>query len=288
MPRNSATRAGNPYDEADLADYYSALDYSGTFRLAVRDLPNIIARHVTGCTALDFACGGGRSTRFLKALGFETVGVDISPQMLANALRRDPDGVYERVGDADLSALAGRSFDLILSAFPFSATRTQEKVRAILTEFSKLLAPDGRVVLVESSDRLYRHEWLSFSTLAFPENANAKSGDRVAIVFRDRMDEPVFDTLWTDEDYRQSFDAAGLAHLETHRPLAGDGDLGPWVSERKIPPWVIYVLCAERQDSSSSHRDFFAKERTRRSGPLCRVSRMDSCRLARRVARAGS
>lgn len=244
MRRSSAPVAGNPYDDAELAEYYSALDYSGTFLLAVRDLPEIIARHVTGRTALDFACGGGRSTRFLKTLGFNVVGVDISPQMLANAVQRDPDGVYELVGDVDLSVLAGRSFDLILSAFPFSTTRTQKKVRDILTEFSKLLAPEGRLVLVESSDRLYRHEWLSFSTLAYPENAEAKSGDPVAIVFRDRMDEPVFDTLWTDEDYRESFETVGLRHLETHRPLARKQDPEPWISEREFPPWVIYVLSA--------------------------------------------
>jgi hypothetical protein len=58
------------------------------------------------------------------------------------------------------------------------------------------------------------------------------------------MDEPVFDTLWTDQDYRESFEAAGLERLETHRPLAHDGDPEPWISERKIPPWVIYVLSA--------------------------------------------
>jgi hypothetical protein len=52
-------------------------------------------------------------------------------------------------------------------------------VRNILTEFAKLLAPDGRVVLVEASDRLYQHEWVSFSTSAYPENAEAKSGDPV-------------------------------------------------------------------------------------------------------------
>jgi SAM-dependent methyltransferase len=236
----------NPYSDTDLADYYSGLDYIGTFQLAVRDLPDIIARQVEGSTALDFACGGGRSTRFLKALGFDTIGADISQRMLANAMRRDPEGVYLLVGDGDLSSLAGSSFNLILSAFPFSATTTQDKVRAILSELRNLLAPEGRLVVIEATDALYRHEWLSFSTSAYPENAAAKSGDPVPIVFRDRMDQPVFDILWTDEDYRRSFEAVGLRPLEVHRPLARDDDPDPWVSEREIPPWVIYVLSASR------------------------------------------
>lgn len=243
MP-NSTTVGDNPYDDADLADYYSDLNYSGTFQLAVRDLPEIIARHVTGRAALDFACGGGRSTRFLKALGFNTMGVDISEPMLANAVRQDPNGVYNLVGDGDLSTLSGRSFDLILSAFPFSATPTQDKVRAILSEFVNLLAKEGHLILIEASDSLYRHEWLSFSTSAYPENAAAKSGDPVPIAFRDRIDQPVVDILWTDADYRRSFDAVGLRHLETHRPLARNEDQDPWISEREISPWVVYVLSA--------------------------------------------
>jgi trans-aconitate methyltransferase len=59
---------------------------------------------VTGGKALDFACGCGRSTRFLKTLGFGTTGVDMSAAMLANARRRDPGGNYLQVDDGDLVA----------------------------------------------------------------------------------------------------------------------------------------------------------------------------------------
>lgn len=242
MTEPDAIRPAHPYNESDLADYYSALDYEGTFSLAVRDLPEIIARHVTGRTALDFACGGGRSTRFLKSLGFDTVGADISEAMLANAVERDPEGPYLLVGDADLSALDGRTFDLVHSAFPFCTTEKQETIRANLAALRTTLAPDSRLIVVEPTAILYQCEWLSFSTADFPENASAKSGDPVGAIFRDRTDSPVYDILWTDADYRQSFEAAGLRLLETHLPLARDDDPEPWISERDIAPWVIYVL----------------------------------------------
>ena len=242
MTEPNSFRRAQPYDDVELADYYSSLDYRGTFGLAVRDLPEIIARQATGSTALDFACGGGRSARFLKSLGFETVGVDISQAMLANAVERDPGGQYLLVGDADLSALSGRTFDLVHSAFPFCSTKTREKMRVILNELKNALAPEGCLIVVEPTDDFYRCEWLSFSTAAFAENMTAKSGDPVGAVFRDRMDQPVYDTLWTDEDYRQSFEAVGLRLLETHLPRARYDDPEPWVSERDIAPWVIYVL----------------------------------------------
>ncbi len=53
---------------------------------------------------------------------------------------------------------------------------------------------------------------------------------------------PVEDVLWTDEDYRELYAAAGLEVLEIHRPLGGESDPCSWVSETRVSPWVIYVL----------------------------------------------
>lgn len=69
------------------------------------DLPAIIATHVGGRAALDFGCGAGRSTRFLKRLGFDAIGIDVSSQMIELARGADPDGRYQLVGDADLRAI---------------------------------------------------------------------------------------------------------------------------------------------------------------------------------------
>lgn len=236
------TAGSNPYTDDEVADFYSGLDYAGTYHLAVRDLPDIIARQVTGRSALDFACGAGRSTRLLTSLGFEAVGVDMSRHMLAHARRKDPAGHYALIPDGDLSSLADKAFDLVHSAFPLGNATSRERIQAILAQFRRVMAPGGRVIVIEATEALYRHEWLSFSTAAYSENARATSGDPVRIAFRERMDQPVVDVLWTDEDYRRSFKAAGLTLLETHLPLADEGDPLPWVSEREIAPWVIYVL----------------------------------------------
>ena len=244
MTASTTARGANPYIESDIAEYYSHLDYGGTYGLAVRDLPDIVARHVTGTRALDFACGVGRSTRFLKSLGFDAVGVDISKPMLAHARRLDPAGEYHLVGDGDLEPVADRSFDLVLSAFPFGNTTSLDKVTSILARLRAVLAPAGRLVVIEATPDLYRHEWLSFSTAGFAENATAASGDSVRVAFRDRIDRPVVDVLWTDGDFRRCFAAAGLRPLEMLLPRGRDDDREPWVSERAVAPWVVYVLDA--------------------------------------------
>ena len=240
----STTLGSNPYVVADIADFYSGLDYSGTYHLAVSELPDIVARQITGRSALDFACGCGRSARLLRSLGFDVLGVDMSLPMLEHARHNDPNGSYALIGDGDLSSLSSHSFDLVHSAFPLCNATSLERIQSILAQFNRVLAPDGRVIVVEATDALYRHEWLSFSTAAFPENGDAKSGDPVRVAFRERLDQPVVDVLWTDEDYRRSFAAAGLRLLETHLPLAREDDPQPWISEREVAPWVVYVLAS--------------------------------------------
>ncbi len=104
----------NVYDDKARADAYAKLEFPGTYYLAYRDLPAVIGEHVQGTKALDFGCGTGRSTRFLRKLGFDSVvGVDIAEQMVVQARERDPQGEYRLVPDGDLSELAAGTYDLV-------------------------------------------------------------------------------------------------------------------------------------------------------------------------------
>jgi SAM-dependent methyltransferase len=235
----------NVYDDATRARAYAGLALPGTYSLAYRDLPEIIARYVRGRTALDFGCGAGRSTRFLRALGFELVGVDIASPMLERARELDPGGDYRLVPEGGLDGLAPRRFDLVLSAFTFDNVPGMEEKVALFRSLASRLADGGRIVNVVSSPEIYLHEWSSFSTRDFPENRAAKSGDRVRIVMLDVEDaRPVEDILWTDVDYREVYRRAGLAVLATYRPLGKPTEPHAWVSETEIAPWTVYVLGA--------------------------------------------
>ena len=233
----------NVYDDRTRAEAYAALEFPGTYYLAFRDLPKIILEHVRGSQALDFGCGAGRSTRFLRQLGFDTVGVDIAAPMLARARERDPEGDYRLVPDGDLTGLPAGAYDLILSAFTFDNIPTLEKKVTLLTALKQLLKPGGVLVNLVSAPEIYLHEWASFSTRAFPHNRTARNGDKVHIVMLDVTDSrPVEDILWTDEAYQEAFERSGFAPRRTYRPLGQPADAISWVSETTIAPWVIYVL----------------------------------------------
>src|SRR5579871_6309069 len=109
----------NCYDDSARADAYARLEFPNTYYLAYRDLAAIIGRHVDGRRALDFGCGTGRSTRFVRQLGFDVTGVDIASEMIAKARALDHSGDYRLLGPMGLGDLPRRRYDLVTCVFPF-------------------------------------------------------------------------------------------------------------------------------------------------------------------------
>src|SRR5512135_41393 len=136
----------NVYDDKARADAYAALEFPGTYYLAFRDVPRILREHIRGRKAVDFGCGTGRSTRFLRNLGYDVVGVDISAQMLAQAQVRDPEGEYRLVPDGDVGGLSPNSYDLVFSAFTFDNVPTMERKVTLFRSLGRLLKSHGRIV----------------------------------------------------------------------------------------------------------------------------------------------
>lgn len=243
----------NVYEDTRRAESYSKLEFPGTYYLAYRDIPEIIRAHVKGSRALDFGCGAGRSTRFVRALGFETVGVDISPDMIRRAKEIDSEGDYRLIEDGRLGLWDGPTFDLVQSIFTFDNIPTMEKKVALFREFRTLLKPGGRVLHLASSPEIYWHEWASFTTKDFPENRGARTGDKVKIVMTDVEDRrPVEDILWMPEAYCEVFRQAALQIVRTYQPLGRADEPMTWVSEVAVAPWTIYVLKKGRQVSPKS------------------------------------
>jgi len=232
---------GNVYEDEERARAYATLQFPGTYYLAFRDLPALIRRYNHGSRALDFGCGTGRSTRFLKNLGLNVIGADISHAMLDQARALDPSGEYHLVRNTIAGEFAPGSFDVVLAAFTFDNMPTEAKAGA-LSAMRTFLASDGCLVLVVSSPAIYVNEWASFSTRDFPENRHAADGDRVRIIMLDVPDRrPVEDVFCTDAHYRRLFEGAGLRVLDVHSPLATGKEATQWISETTTAAWTIYV-----------------------------------------------
>jgi SAM-dependent methyltransferase len=236
----------NCYEDEHRAAAYAKLEFPGTYYLAYRDLPQIISQHVSGRKALDFGCGTGRSTRFLKQHGLDAVGVDIADEMIQLAREFDREGEYYRIDDGDLSRFDAGSFDLVLSVFTFDNIPTREKKTMLFRKLAGLLKQSGRIVSLVSSPEIYVNEWASFSTRDFPENKMAVSGDKVRIIMTDVEDRrPVEDVLWSEASYREVYAEAGITVASIERPLGRGDEPYQWVNETRIAPWTIYVMKRE-------------------------------------------
>ncbi len=93
--------------------------------------------------ALDAACGTGRFAEFLARSGHRVIGVDSSPDMLAYAQLRVPDGDF-RVGELDRLPLPDDSVDVIVCAL---ALEHVPRLEPVLAEFARVLRPGGDLII---------------------------------------------------------------------------------------------------------------------------------------------
>ncbi len=229
MPTNDYSKTAGQYGEAGFV---------GVIYLAFRDVPMLIERYATGKRILDYGCGGGRATRFLKRQGLDAVGVDISPSMLEVARAEDPDGSYHLIESGDTPFEDG-SFDLAFSSFVFFEIPTIEEMTKAAAEVQRVLKPGGHFILLIGSEQLYDHEWTTVK-VDYPENKLKQSGSSVRVFLTD-VELELTDYYWTDADYRQVLTDAGYTTIDLHQPLGVPEDGIAWISEDSVPPFSIYI-----------------------------------------------
>lgn len=222
-----------------FAKEYSKLGIKDTFYLGFRDIPILIREYVKGKKALDFGCGSGRSTRFLKKLGFKTIGVDINQEMINEAKKLDSDGEYYLIKNNSIPSKES-SFDLILIFAVLMEVSSKKEMKKIFSELNRVLKKEGILIIVTDAENMYKHDCASF-IYSFPENKNIKSGMKVKIGFRE-TDIIFHDYYWTEKDYKEVFSETGFEILELHKPLATGKEPFKWYSETKYPHFAIYVL----------------------------------------------
>lgn len=136
-----------------------------------------------GARILDAGCGFGRTVGVLAELGYDAVGVDISPAVIAEAQRRNPGPAY-LVHDLTqpLPAEVER-FDAVVNVYSsFGYGATVEDDAAVLRTWHDALKPGGALVM-ELSD---------------VERSEARLGPLGTVV--DREDDGVHEHLWCDPE----------------------------------------------------------------------------------------
>ncbi|WP_405134202.1 class I SAM-dependent methyltransferase [Nocardia sp. NBC_01388] len=116
----------NPFDRAML-DIFAAL----------------VAETEPGMVA-EVGCGPGRVSAYLKAAGLNVFGIDLSPEMIRQAQAAHPDIRFEE-GSMEQMSLDDAALSGIVAWYSIIHT-PPERVPTVLTEFARVLRPEGHVL----------------------------------------------------------------------------------------------------------------------------------------------
>lgn len=110
-----------------------------------RELLDAFAALAPHAKALDVGCGPGHVGRYLSEHGLDVVGIDLSPAMIEIARRLNP-GMRFEVGDMRSMPIGDGAVDSVVAFYSLIHIPRAE-VPAVLTEFRRVLAPSGRLLL---------------------------------------------------------------------------------------------------------------------------------------------
>lgn len=178
----------------------------------------VVAEYIGGRepgVALDAACGTGRFAEFLATRRHQVIGVDNSPDMLAHARRRVPDGEFH-LAELDRLPLPDHSVDVIVCAL---ALVHVPRLEPVLAEFARVLRPGGDLVISD-----VHHELV---TRGSGIKARGPSGEPcIAATYRHQLG-----------DYLRAALSLGLQVRRCEEPTAtGTGEPLP-VPEMEIGDW---------------------------------------------------
>lgn len=222
------------------AQLYSKLDMTnGTRFLGFRDVPDMIKNYVKGDKALDYGCGPGNSSRFLRSLGFDVTGVDINQEMVNTAKSKDPTGEYHSIKSGRIHWTDDNTYDLVFSSWVMMEVSSKQELINIAKEIRRVLKSEGIFIMLVTNENTYNHDWLSENT-EFEENRNLTSGSIVKVHIKD-IDISLYDYFWTENDYKEILERAHLKLINIHKPLGTDQDGYAWVNEKIISPVSVFV-----------------------------------------------
>jgi SAM-dependent methyltransferase len=96
-----------------------------------------------GGTVLDVGCGEGRLPRDLKARGYEVIGIDASPTLIAYAREADPGGDY-RVADGAALPVPDASMAIVTA---FMTLHDIDDMGGAVREIARVLTDGGRACI---------------------------------------------------------------------------------------------------------------------------------------------
>jgi len=229
------------------ASKYSKLSLlgEGTIYLSFRDLEEMIHKHphtssLPSLKVIDYGCGAGRSTRYLKSLGIAAVdGVDISEDMIYQAQQLDIEKNYQVISSGVVQA-PDATYDLALMSFVTVAIDNRDEISKIFKELNRILKPGGQLLCLTLSESFWnpKRQWVSYKQ-DYPENYAPISGQKSRLFIKS-INLELSDCYWKENDIIECAKEANLSLSSTHHPLGKVEDNIVWQDESQFAPYTIF------------------------------------------------
>ena len=129
-----------------IATFYDI--FPGPFLVPIRRAVLRVCRNLGAHRVLDLCCGTGTQVSLLHRNGFQVMGVDLSPAMLAVARENAPKDVLFFLEDASDLHFPAASFDLVVLSLALHEKRGETQSR-ILKEARRIIKDHGAIVIVD-------------------------------------------------------------------------------------------------------------------------------------------
>lgn len=133
------------YDKQQVARHFSraAAHYQRFNSLQSQVAESLLSRLQSAPCILDLGCGPGSNSQRIAGQCDSYLALDLSPQMLHQALLNDVPGLYLQ-GDAEQLPLADNSVDGVFSSL---AVQWCNSIPALLSELQRVVKPGGQIVI---------------------------------------------------------------------------------------------------------------------------------------------
>jgi toxoflavin synthase len=219
-----------------FASEYAARAATTEQRLAYPTVLQLLG-DVQGKRGLDYGCGNGHFSRTLRDRGAHMLALDSDPQQIVGAAGYDNRGIKTRlIKPYDLSSVKPESIDFVVANFVLCTTPTPDLLFNTVTEFHRVLTPEGVAVICEPNPETYDIQFKSFRREA---PCNKYPGAEV-LVHLNGVSKPIIDYYWETEDYYKETQAAGFQLATVWWPTTkGQPDETNWPAESQHPPFLI-------------------------------------------------
>lgn len=174
-----------------FAQYYDALTGNVEYDRKAAFLHDIMQKQKPGCSLIvDLACGTGSLSVRLAELGYDVIGVDISPEMLMAAREKSPPGILYLCQPMQKLDLYGTVDAVVCVLDSINHVTSPRTLQTAFERVSLFLEPDG--VFIFDANTTYKHkEILGSNTFVYDT-------DEVFCVWQNSTDEDGCTTISLD------------------------------------------------------------------------------------------